>query len=176
MKQLFAVLLGLLICSGASAGTIIKPGAIPPAYLGKTLSGKKVSLSALRGDVVVISFWATWCHYCIRELPIWANIQKIAAQKKLHLQVVAIDYMEGRHIFYRAVQILKPRIPGLLITSDPRGKIGKPYGVEGIPFLVMLHRNGKVAYVHVGYDKSEINTLVKEVNVLLNEPVEKQTQ
>jgi len=42
--------------------------------------------------------------------------------------------------------------------------------------MVMLHKNGKVAYVHVGYDKSQLDSLIKEVNVLLNEPAPQKTR
>jgi len=174
MRKPLIVLFGLLICWGASAKPKVVPGDVPPAYLGKTLSGKKVNLKSLRGDVVVISFWATWCHYCIKELPVWAGIQHIATKKGLHMQVVAVDHDERRHIFHRAAHLLKSRLPNLLITSDPRGRIGKPYGVSAIPFMVMLHKNGRVAYVHVGYDKSQLDSLIKEVNTLLNEPAPQQ--
>jgi len=127
MRKLLALASGFLICAAAvAAHPPIKPGDVPPAYLGKTLSGKKVNLMALRGDVVVISFWATWCHYCIKELPVRAGTRRIATKKGLHIQVVAVAHDERRHIFYRAAHLLKSRLPNLLITSDPRGKIGKP--------------------------------------------------
>lgn len=176
MRKLIAIFLGLLICSYANAKVVIKPGEVPPAYLGKTLYGKSIDLPAFRGDVVVISFWATWCHFCIQELPVWGSIQKIAAQKGLHMQVVAVNYEQDWSVFYRVVHVLKPRVPELILTSDPNGKIGNTYGVVAIPVLVMLHRNGKVAYMHVGYDKSDLNTFIKEVNKLLSEPMPKQTQ
>lgn len=171
MRKALVLLCGLLVFGSAAAGTTVKPGETPPQNLGKTLAGRNISLASLHGDVVVISFWATWCHYCMQELPIWAGIQKIAARKGMHMQVVAVNYEQRRHVFYRAVHILAPRVPGLILTSDPHGKIGKPYGVGGLPFMVMLHRNGKVAYVHVGYDKSQLDTLIREVNGLLNERV-----
>lgn len=169
MRKSLAVLFGLLVC--CNAGAAVKPGQVPPPYLGKTLSGKRVSLTALRGDVVIISFWATWCHYCIKELPVWAGMQKIATRRGLHMQVVAVDDKQSLHVFARSVHVLKPHLPGILLTRDPNGDIGKPYGVSGIPVMVMLHRNGTVAYVHVGYDKSDLDSLIKEVNVLLNEPM-----
>lgn len=70
--------------------------------------------------------------------------------------------------------MLNSRFPKLLITRDYNGEIGKPYGVDkGIPVMVMLHRDGTVAYIHVGYGKGALDTLLKEINGLLNEPVTK---
>jgi thiol-disulfide isomerase/thioredoxin len=174
MRKLFIILFGFLICcADAMAGTAIKPGDTPPAYIGRTLSGESVDLPSLHGDVVVISFWATWCHYCIQELPVWAGMQTVAAKHGLHMQVVAVDYKEPARTFYRVTHILQPRLPDLILTSDPDGEIGNLYGVNGIPMLVMLNNNGKVAYVHFGYDKEEFNTILKELNMLLNESMTK---
>jgi thiol-disulfide isomerase/thioredoxin len=175
MRKFLIIILGILSFSAnATTGLTIKPGDIPPAYVGKTLSGNTVNLSSLRGDVVVISFWATWCRYCMQELPEWAGMQAVAAKHGLHMQVIGIDYREPDHVFYRATHVLAPRAPGLILTSDPYGKIGKLYGVSAVPVLVMLHSNGKVAYVHVGYDKKELDTILKELNILLNEQMAKQ--
>jgi thiol-disulfide isomerase/thioredoxin len=162
-------LLGAGVCCNAYAR--IKPGDVPPSYLGKTVSGQAINLSALRGEVVVISFWATWCPYCMRELPILASLQSVAAKKGLRMQVVAVNHKEDRRVFSQAAHLLHSRLPNLLVTWDRHGKIGRPYGSDkGIPVMVMLHRDGKVAYLHVGYDKSELDTLLREINGLLNEP------
>jgi thiol-disulfide isomerase/thioredoxin len=127
VRKLIILLLGLLIYGSAVAG--LKPGVIPPDYLGKTLTGKPVHLSALRGKIVVISFWATWCHYCLKELPTLAGLQSIATRRGLRMQVVAVDYEEPRRTFVHSAHVLKPHLPGLLLTWDGDGRIGKPYGV-----------------------------------------------
>lgn len=175
MRKLLIILFCLLLCcANATAGAALKPGDTPPAYIGKTLAGKSVDLPSLQGDVVVISFWATWCHYCIQELPVWAGMQSVAAKHGLHMQVVAVDYREPARTFYRVNHILRPRLPGLILTSDPDGEIGNLYGVSGIPMLVMLNGKGKVAYIHAGYDKKDFNALLQELNTLLNEQLANQ--
>lgn len=167
---LAALLFGLLICSNAYGA--LSPGDVPPDDLGATLQGQTVHPSALRGDVVVISFWATWCHYCMQELPVLAGMQAVAAKRGLHMQVVAVDYRESRHTFVRASELLGSKLPSLLITRDASGSIGKPYGVDGsIPVMVMLHRDGTVAHVHIGYDKDKLDDLIAEINQLLAEPL-----
>jgi hypothetical protein len=58
-----------------------------------------------------------------------------------------------------------------LISRDRDGKVGAPYGTAGgIPVMVMLHRDGNVANIHVGYGEDMLDSLVAEINGLLNEP------
>ena len=158
-----------LICFSANAE--IQPGAVPPDALGKTPNGEIVSLASMRDKVVVISFWATWCTYCMKELPILAGLQKLATERHLPLQVVSIDHKEDRDVFLRTARLLRPRLPGLLMSWDRDGSIGKPFGTnKGIPVMVMLHRDGTVADVHVGYSEAMLDDLLAEINTLMAEP------
>lgn len=171
MRRIAIALLGLLLCCDAVAGTKpgLQPGATPPDTLGTTLRGKDVTISSLHGKVVVISFWATWCGYCMKEMPVLAKMQELATQRGLSLQVVAVNYREDRNTFVRTSRVLHKSLPELLVTWDRNGVIGKPYGVSGIPVMVMLHRDGTVAHVHVGYGEDMLGTLVAEINALLLE-------
>lgn len=169
MRKGFVGAIAMLVCFGVQAQ--LAPGSTPPNDLGHTLDGRQVSVSALHGKVVVISFWATWCGYCMKELPVLGNLQRVADEKHLPLQVVSVDSMESRQTFVHTARVLQKALPGLLITWDRRGAIGRPYGSNhGIPVMVMLHRNGTVAHVHVGYGESMLPALVEEINVLLAEP------
>jgi hypothetical protein len=108
----------------------------------------------------------------MKEMPVLANLQELATQRKLALQVVSVDSQEERKVFVNAARVLHPRLPDLLLTWDRDGKIGDPYGAsKGIPVMVMLHRDGTVAHVHVGYGEDMLNDLVAEINALLAEPV-----
>jgi thiol-disulfide isomerase/thioredoxin len=169
MHRISVALLGLMLCFAARAE--IKPGEIPPDALGTTQRGQVVSVSSLQGKVVVISFWATWCGYCMKEMPVLANLQSLATERNLSLQVVSINSRESSDVFVRSSRALRKSLPGLLITWDSDGSLGKPYGAnEGIPVMVMLHRDGTVAHVHVGYGEDMLDSLVAEINALLAEP------
>ncbi|OOG61679.1 redoxin [Rhodanobacter sp. B04] len=169
MRRIAFALLGLMLCFAAEAK--MRPGDTPPDALGATLGGPAVTVSSLHGKVVVISFWATWCGYCMKEIPVLAGLQSVASQRGLPLQVVAVDSKEDHDTFAHSARLLKKRLPGLLITWDRDGSIGKPYGSDkGIPVMVMLHRDGSVAHVHVGYGEDMLDSLVAEINELLVEP------
>lgn len=171
MRRIATALLGLLLCCGATAGSTppLQSGDRPPDNLGTTQHGENVTISSLRGKVVVISFWATWCGYCMEEIPVLAKLQALATQRGLPLQVVAINHREDRDTFVRTSRVLRRSLPELLLTWDRDGEIGKPYGVSGIPVMVMLHRDGTIAHIHVGYGADMLDTLVGEINALLLE-------
>ncbi|MFA6231184.1 MAG: TlpA disulfide reductase family protein [Rhodanobacter sp.] len=169
MRRLGVALFTYLFCFAASAQ--LQPGNTPPDDLGSTLDGTHIRLSTLQGKVVVISFWATWCSYCMKEMPVLAGLQTLAAQRHLPLQVVYVNSKESHHIFATVAHALNQRMPTLLITSDLHGNIGKPYGADKfLPVMVMLHRDGTIADIHRGYDEKDLDGLLAEITALLNEP------
>ncbi|MGS1119970.1 TlpA disulfide reductase family protein [Rhodanobacter sp. UC4436_H3] len=108
------LLVALMSCFAATAG--VRPGDVPPDSLGPTMDGHTVSLASLRGKVVVISFWATWCGYCMKEMPVLAKMQSLATERGMSLQVVAVNYKEDRRVFLRAARALGKSLPELLLT------------------------------------------------------------
>ncbi|MEO9078559.1 MAG: TlpA disulfide reductase family protein [Rhodanobacter sp.] len=169
MRRTSFALMALICCFAANAG--IKPGDTPPDSLGRTLDGQTLSLAALHGKVVVISFWATWCGYCMKEMPVLAGLQSLATQRHLPLQVVSVDYRESQNTFRQSTLLLHKRLPNLLLSWDRRGAVGAPYGtVHGIPVMVMLHRDATVANIHRGYGENMLDSMITQINGLLNEP------
>ena len=169
MRRIVATFFAMFFVVAAHAA--IHPGEVPPDALGHTQNGHAVTVSSLHGNVVVISFWATWCGYCMKELPILAGIQTQASDHHLALQVVAVDHKEDHDVFRKSARLLQSRLPNLLVTWDREGAIGRPFGADkGIPVMVLLHRNGSVAHVHVGYSDDMLDTIVGEINRLLAEP------
>lgn len=105
----------------------------------------------------------------MEEIPVLAKLQMLATRRGLPLQVVAVNHREDRDTFVRTSRVLRRSLPELLVTWDRDGAIGKPYGVSGIPVMVMLRRDGTIAHVHVGYGADMLDTLVGEINALLLE-------
>lgn len=169
MRKILVLLCGLLVSTSLLARTA--PGGLPPDSLGQTVDDRAITASSLRGNVVVIGFWATWCTYCMQEMPTLAGLQTLATERRLPLQVVYVNSKEDRRVFVRASHILKRRMPELLITWDQHGNIGKPYGADKkIPVMVLLHRDGSIADIRVGYDAKELDELIAEINTLMAEP------
>lgn len=130
--------------------------------LGTASTGGKVKLSDYRGKIVIISFWASWCSPCRKELPLLALIQKKATRDKV--MIFAVNWKEPRDRYYDIIRALKN--VDLTLVSDEHGFLGGEYSVKAIPHMIIIGRDGRIAAIHVGYGESEIPTLVKEINGL----------
>ncbi len=111
---------------------------------------------------MIISFWASWCPPCRKELPVLAAIQKNATRDKI--VVFAVNWKESDDRYCAIIRTLKD--VDLTLVSDENGYFGGEYGVKAIPHMIIIGRDGRIAAVHVGYGESEIPSLVKEINGL----------
>ncbi len=164
-RKLGVLLISLLLMAGHALAAAPAAGDMAPDEFGKTLDGVKPKLADFQGKVVVISFWATWCGYCLKELPVLEGLQKVA---KGNVQVIAIN-TESREDFRDAVRVLRSMTAKLTYDSD--GKGAKAYGVNGIPHLVIIGRDGKILDVHRGYDQSSLPGIVDSINAAILAPV-----
>lgn len=140
----------------------VKAGDTPPDYLGQDINGNAVNVSAYKGKVVVATFWATWCGYCMKELPVLERMQGVAGTGRL--QVVAVNYHEDDDNYYKVRRAFKQS--PMILTDDLDSKISKSYGVNGLPNMFIIDKQGKVAYVHVGYGEEMLGPIIKELNGL----------
>jgi len=171
-----SVLIALLALAGASGPAIcaepaakrerpsLPVGSIPEDALGKDLEGNPILVSQYQGKVVIVSFWASWCGPCMKELPVLASVVKQVGPD--HLQVIAINYRDEYQPFKYVVNVLKD-YPITFMRRDPNNRTAKKYGVQGIPRMIIIGRDGKVAADHTGYGEGMIPVLVEELNTLL---------
>jgi thiol-disulfide isomerase/thioredoxin len=129
-----------------------------PDYLGLTVDRDQVLLSKYAGKAVVVSYWATWCPYCLKELPILDGIQKAA---KGNVQVIAVN-TEERDVFRKVTRALGTL--SIQLAYDPDEKARTAYGVEGIPHLVVIGRDGKIVSTFRGYSEKTLPKIVEAIN------------
>ena len=148
------------------------PRAIPSPLVGKpaspfaltTFDGKPISLDALRGQVVVVNFWASWCvPACYDEAPSLERAWRAYRDRGVVLVGVNIqDKEEPARRFLTRFGHTFPNAP------DPSGRVSVDYGVYGVPETFFIDRTGRVRFKHVGAVTDEI--LKQQLDKLLAEP------
>lgn len=117
----------------------------PPAFTGRRADGSGLALHDLRGRVVLLTFWATWCAPCRTELPVFEALQReIGAEA---LAVVAVNARERASEVREYAQALGLTFALLL---DPRGAIQRRYGVVGLPTTFLIGRDGRAVARAIG--------------------------
>jgi thiol-disulfide isomerase/thioredoxin len=162
------LLLGFALAATAAHSGALKVGDSVPDDLGRDAAGNRIHLSDYRGKLVIVTFWASWCGPCRKELPVLAAIQKNGTRDKI--AIFAVNWQESAEQFRRIRHVLKDI--DLTLVSDASGRFGRQYGVNGIPHMVVIGRDGRIAALHVGYGEGEIPVLVDEINSLWNKPSE----
>jgi thiol-disulfide isomerase/thioredoxin len=161
-------LLGLLFALAGPARAGVGIGDTPPDHLGRSHQGEDVRVSAFHGKVVVVTFWASWCGYCRKELPVLAGLQDAAG--KARLEVVAVNYHDDRDVYLALARKLKD--VQLTLTYDASGHIGDAYDVQGLPHLLVIGKDGKVAFEDTGYGEESLQVIVDAVNKELAKPAQ----
>jgi cytochrome c biogenesis protein CcmG/thiol:disulfide interchange protein DsbE len=139
---------GLLLQPENPSGTLLPGpyvGAPAPDLTGVTVDGRQVSLKDLRGRVVVLNFWATWCAPCREEMP--ALEARYEKYKDDGLVVLAIDFDEPAEDVRAFQDQLGLTFPVLL---DPGAKIQQLYRVRGYPTSYFVDRDGTIQVQHIG--------------------------
>lgn len=108
------------------------------------LAGKQVSLADLKGKVVMLDFWATWCGPCRIELPRVDKLSRDLADKGLVVLAITAESRE------QASAYLEKNKLGLRCLIDAGGKVNGSYGIQAIPTVVVIDRNGNVSDFLVG--------------------------
>lgn len=142
-----------------SAPAALKNGDAAPNLLGKDGKGDEIKLDQFRGKVVVVSFWATWCGYCLKELPALNHIQNSVGTD--FIQIMAVNHKEDMREANGVMRKMKDK--KLLSLYDRKGIIGDSYGVKGLPNLWIIDPEGKIAAHHVGYNESSLSTIAKDI-------------
>ncbi|HMN41569.1 MAG TPA: redoxin family protein [Phycisphaerales bacterium] len=124
-------------------------GDAAPAFALKTPDGTEVTLASLKGKIVLLDFWATWCGPCKMAMP---GVQKLHEKfKDKGVAVYGVDTFEhGSGEKARKYMADKKYTYGLLYSGD---ELAKAYGISGIPTFVLIGKDGKILHLGVGFDE-----------------------
>jgi thiol-disulfide isomerase/thioredoxin len=163
LRGLAFVLACFAIAPAALAADEPQPGAgeVAPQPLGVTRGGDAVEAAQFKGKVLVVTFWASWCAPCLRELPMLEGLQRTVPDR---LQVVAVNIEERDQ--FRRVYAKLPALT-LKVSHDANKGAANAYGVKGIPHMLIVGRDGVIVRKHVGYGEDSLDHIVQDVNLAL---------
>ena len=155
-----ALLMALLAGPAVAAGD----GAAAPDFSLPARAGGDIALSKLKGQVVLVNFWATWCGPCRQEMPLLEQIYQ--RYKGLGFTLLAVNVEEdsaGADKWLRDTPVTFP------VLFDRANQVSKLYDVTAMPSTVIVDRKGRVRYVHYGYKpgteglyQDQIRSLIRE--------------
>ena len=135
-----------------------------PGFTLQSRDGGKVSLGSLKGDVVMINFWATWCVPCREEMPhLEALYQRY---HKLGFKLLGVNVENDPEGAKKWLQETPVSFP---VLFDTKNEVTKLYKVQTMPSTVIVARDGTVRYIHYGYKTGLEGDYQNEVRTLLRE-------
>ena len=162
-------LLSALLLLGASKIPGIAPGSLAPEAAGIVLQGPEgIKLSQLRGKVVVLDFWATWCGPCQQSLPLLSalneEMRKLGYGERFAMLGVSIDQdTELARRYLKAHPLSYP------VVNDMLGVSTQTYGLWRFPATFLIKPDGHIHYIYWGYGDTSTADLRQRVIGLLKE-------
>lgn len=134
-------------CSGDAGGARVDIGVPVPAYSAASLAGDSVSLAALRGKVVLLNVWATWCHPCRDEIPELQALHERYAERGLELVGVSVDAESADNAIRAFMRDFRMTYP---VWRDPGERVSAQFHVVGVPATFLIDREGVLRWRKTG--------------------------
>ncbi|HJQ85202.1 MAG TPA: TlpA disulfide reductase family protein [Candidatus Binatia bacterium] len=143
----------------------VSVGAPAPAVTLVDAERRPLPLETLRGKVVCLDFWATWCAVCKTALPGLDAIARRHAGRGLEVVAVGIDGDPAL-----AERVLRERLPDAALRAayDPSGSVFSTFRARGMPALYLIDRAGVVRLVESGYEPGRLDAVEREIERLLD--------
>ncbi len=138
--------------------------AIATLTLTSTSAATSVDLTQLRGKVVYLDFWASWCGPCRQSFPWMQAMQDTYA--KQGLTIVAVNLDADRADAEKFLQLFHPSFD---VRFDPQGDMAEQFKVKAMPTSVVIDRHGAVRYTHLGFRPIDRETYEKQLREILGD-------
>ncbi|MGD9168665.1 MAG: TlpA disulfide reductase family protein [Candidatus Thiodiazotropha sp.] len=152
----------LLLACGVSLAA--DQPSMAPDFTLKSREGVNIKLSELRGQVVMINFWASWCGPCRQEMPLLEQL--FERYQSLGFTLLGVNVDEDRTAGDKMLRDVPVSFP---ILYDERGKVSQQYQVKAMPSTFMVDRDGRIRYLHKGYKPGYEDDYQQQIRELLRE-------
>ncbi len=155
----------LLIISfvGAASFAKIKADSAPDFTL-KSASGKNVRLSELKGRIVMLNFWATWCGPCAEEIPHLNELHE--SLDPYDFELLGINLDEDQSKAMHLAKKLKMNFP---VLFDIEKDVSRSFDIKAMPTTIIIDRAGKIRHVNLGFKKGYIEKYHRQIQALRKE-------
>ena len=162
-----ALLPALFLSAHAQDAPPLPTGSAAPAFTVKTLDGKPLALKALRGKVVLLDIWATWCPPCRAATPMLQSLHQKFGDKGL--QVIGLSVDDESSVAQVPAFKKQFKVTYTLSTgAQTNQKVGQAYNAQGIPSVYLIDQKGVVRWSQSGYDsQGEERLLSQKIKELL---------
>jgi len=152
-------------CTGDAGGAARVDVGLPvPAYSAVSLAGDSVSLAALRGKVVLLNVWATWCHPCRDEIPELQAMHEKYAARGLELIGVSVDTESADDAIRAFMRDFRMTYP---VWRDPAERVSAQFHIVGVPATFLIDREGVLRWRKTGPIQPGDTTLARVLDEAL---------
>jgi peroxiredoxin len=162
LLPLIVLVTAMSLAAPAVAGSAVVAGQPVPDFALKTAAGANVRLSESRGEVVLLSFWASWCGRCMDQLQNLQQLQQQYAGRGVRVIAVNID-QDAQPARDAAARL------NLLVLHDADQTVARQYELTDLPLTVFVDPSGNVRYVHQKYRGGDAALYENELAALLQE-------
>lgn len=164
-SAMLAILFAVTMLAGGGAHAVNVGERAPDFRLPQLGKDAPLGLGDLRGKVVFVDFWASWCSPCREAMPQYEKLNASLAHDQFSILAVNVDEVRED-----AAKFLAAHPVSYAIVLDPAGDVPKAYGLIGMPTSYLIDRGGVVRWRGQGFKSTDIDTLRQEIDKLLQEP------
>ena len=166
LSFLFCLLTTYIISFGQTdTTTLTKVGDLSPVFKCRTIDGKSMDISKLKGKVIMLNFFATWCPPCNHELPV---LQKKVWEKYRNNPDFVLIILGREHSESEIRDFVTKKKLTMPFAADPKREIFSLYATQNIPRNVVIGKDGRIIYQSTGFSEEEFSKIENLISDTLN--------
>jgi peroxiredoxin len=136
--------------------TLVKVGDLAPAFTTTNTENEPISTEALKGKVVLVNFFATWCGPCLAEMPhLEAEVWQKFKDRGLVVVAIGREHSTAEMTKFKADKKLT-----MAVVPDPKREIFSKYATKYIPRNFLIGRDGKIIFASTGFNRTEFDSMI----------------